>query len=71
MGCFAEDTADLNDAGDVEDVEECPCQRLTLEAESWSPCLVQDQRSCGPGRQYRRRKCTLSATGQLAPLSYF
>ena len=49
--------------------EECPCERITLELEDWSTCLIEDQRrSCGAGTRYRRRKCIVTSTGQLAPL---
>ena len=50
-------------------MEECPCERITLELEDWSTCLIEDQRrSCGAGTRYRRRKCVVTSTGQLAPL---
>jgi hypothetical protein len=49
--------------------EECPCERITLELEDWSTCLIEDQRrSCGAGTRYRRRKCIVTSTSQLAPL---
>lgn len=53
----------------VDDEEDCPCEPVTLQLEDWSACLIEDRvRGCGRGRQYRRRKCTVTATGQLAPL---
>ena len=50
--------------------EDCPCERVTLELEDWSTCLMEEDhaRSCGRGKQFRRRKCIVTATGQLAPL---
>ena len=52
--------------------EDCPCERVTLELEDWSTCLMEEDhaRSCGRGKQFRRRKCIVTATGQLAPLQW-
>lgn len=53
-------------------IEDCPCERVTLELEDWSACLMEEDhaRSCGRGKQFRRRKCIVTATGQLAPLHW-
>lgn len=59
-----------DDDGQRKSIEDCPCERVTLELEDWSTCLMDEDhaRICGRGKQFRRRKCIVTATGQLAPL---
>lgn len=51
--------------------EDCPCERITLQSEDWSSCLLQDHlRPCGSGQQFRRRKCLVTSISQLAPIPW-
>ena len=70
LGSNRDECDDGDDDAETKLAEDCPCERVTLELEDWSTCIIEEDhaRSCGRGKQFRRRKCIVTATGQLAPL---
>nr|CAH0103778.1 unnamed protein product [Daphnia galeata] len=71
-GSNRDECDDGDDDAETKLAEDCPCERVTLELEDWSTCIIEEDhaRSCGRGKQFRRRKCIVTATGQLAPLHW-